>query len=181
MRPTSDRTREALFNILEHGDYLEDSGLDGLKVLDLFAGSGALGLEALSRGAAYVLFVEDAVPSRAAIRRNIETLNETGATKIYRRDATHLGPIAPTARGPFNLVFADPPYGKNLGEAALASAAEGGWLVAGALCVLEEATRATITIPDGFAELGRREYGDTRITFLRYVKAGSGKVDTRQK
>lgn len=164
IRPTSDRVREAIFNILTHGDGSVD--FEGARVLDLFAGIGAMGLEALSRGAAYVLFVEEAVEARGLIRRNIETLHATGATRIYRRDATKLGDAG--ALKPFDIAFADPPYGKGLGECALVSAAAGGWLVPGAVVVVEERTDADFTPPEGFALDDTRTYGDTAIYFMRW-------------
>ena len=163
LRPTSDRVREALFNLLAHGDY---PPIEGARVLDLFAGTGALGLEALSRGAARAVFIDDGAAARGLIRRNIETLGVIGQTKLWRRDATRLGPC----RGePFALIFADPPYGKGLGEKALVSAASNGWLSPSALCVLEEAAKAKIDAPSGFELLDRRAYGDTQVMFLRYV------------
>lgn len=164
-RPTTDRVREALFNILAHGTAERPQGA---RVLDLFAGSGALGLEALSRGAARALFVEIAAPARAAIRQNIETLNETGRTKIYRRDATKLGPIEANAGGPFDLVLMDPPYGGELAGPALQSAAAGGWLARGASIVLECAADDTFTPPDGFLLCDTRSYGETRLLFLEF-------------
>src|SRR5262249_12910865 len=130
-RPTSDRVREAVFNILSHG--IPDLELEGARVLDLFAGSGALGLEALSRGARFCLFVENSADARARIRRNIDALGLTGSTKIFRRDATELGSAG--RAGAFTLVFIDPPYAEPLGERALAAAAAGGWLAPGALAV----------------------------------------------
>jgi len=162
IRPTADRLREALFNILMHryGD-----PVSGARVLDLFAGTGALGLEAASRGAAFVLFVDDGAEARALLRENVEALGLGGATRIFRRDATKLGPVHPLA--PFGLVFLDPPYGHGLAEAALAAARDGGWLMAGALAVVEEAASAKFVAPAGFAELERREYGDTELVFLR--------------
>jgi 16S rRNA (guanine966-N2)-methyltransferase len=163
IRPTSDRVREAVFNILAHG--IEGAEIEGARVLDLFAGTGALGLEALSRGAAYVHFVEENAEARGLIRRNIEALNATGVTKIYRRDATNLGTIG-TLR-PFSLVFADPPYGKGLAEKALASALAGGWLLPGAIAVVEERADGDFTAPPGFELLDRRVYGDTAVYFLR--------------
>jgi 16S rRNA (guanine966-N2)-methyltransferase len=162
-RPTSDRVREALFNVLTHGAPRLD--LEDLRVLDLFAGSGALGLEALSRGARFSLFIEESAEARAAIRRNVETLGLTGATKIWRRDATKLGETATLQ--PFDLVFCDPPYGKGLGERALAAAAEGGWLAQGAVAVLEERADRTIDWPAAFAEIDRRRYGDTAIAIAK--------------
>ncbi len=122
------RVREAVLNILGHG--VEDFELEGCRVLDLFAGTGALGIEALSRGAAFCLFVEEDPAARGLIRRNIEALGLTGQTRIYRRDATSLGPAL--AREQFGLVMADPPYGEGLGEQAVAAAAQGGWLEPGA-------------------------------------------------
>jgi len=162
-RPTSDRVREALFNVLEHGA----PGIDfeGLRVLDLFAGSGALGLEALSRGARYCLFIDDDASARAAIRRNVESLELTGATKIWRRDATRLGSAGTVAR--FDLMFCDPPYGKGLGERALAAAVEGEWLKASAVAVLEERAGAQPAWPAPFAEIDRRRYGDTEIAIAK--------------
>src|SRR5262245_28327832 len=142
-RPTSDRVREAVFNILEHG--IADFALAGLRVLDLFAGTGALGLEALSRGAAFCLFVEEDAAARGLIRRNIEALGLTGVTKVFRRNATDLGPAG--NRGGFGLVFLDPPYEHGLAPRALASAAAGGWLRSGAIAVIEDSKRASIALP----------------------------------
>ena len=165
IRPTADRLREALFNILTHsyGDPVE-----GARVLDLFAGTGALGLEAHSRGAAFVLFVDDGAEARALLRGNVDALGAGGATKVYRRDATRLGPAHPME--PYSLVFLDPPYGKGLAERALTSAREGGWLTPDALIVVEEAADADFTAPDGFEEIERREYGDTQVVFLKLVR-----------
>src|SRR5689334_1097174 len=162
VRPTSDRSREALFNILTHsyGDPIA-----GARVLDLFAGTGALGIEAVSRGAAYALFVDDGVEPRALLRENIETLGLGGVTRVFRRDATKLGPVHPLEA--FSLVFADPPYGKGLAERALASAQDGGWLKPGALVVVEESADAQFAAPAAFEELERRVYDDTEFVFLR--------------
>src|SRR5215468_8167293 len=132
IRPTSDRLRESLFNILAHR-YGE--AITGARVLDLFAGTGALGLEAISRGAAFALFVDDGAEARALIRANVEALGLGGVTRIFRRDATALGAAHPLE--PFSLVFVDPPYGKGLAERALAAAHAGGWLTADALIVVE--------------------------------------------
>src|SRR5712675_2722777 len=144
IRPTADRLREALFNILVHayGD-----PISGARVLDLFAGTGALGLEALSRGAAFALFVDDGAEARALLRQNVEALGLAAVTRIFRRDATKLGPAHPVE--PFSLVFLDPPYGKGLAEKALVSAREGGWLTDDALIVVEEAADAGFKAPDG--------------------------------
>lgn len=162
LRPTADRLREALFNILMHayGD-----PVSGTRVLDLFAGTGALGIEAVSRGAAFVLFVDDGVEARSLLRNNTESLGLGGVTRIFRRDATKLGPAHPME--PFSLVFADPPYGKGLAEKALVSARDGGWLTPQALIVVEEAADAGFAAPAGFEELERRQYDDTELVFLR--------------
>ncbi|WP_375463212.1 16S rRNA (guanine(966)-N(2))-methyltransferase RsmD [uncultured Methylobacterium sp.] len=164
IRPTSDRLREALFNVLAHayGD-----AVPGARVLDLFAGTGALSFEALSRGAAYALLVDEGAEARAVIRGNIESFGAEGATRLFRRDATRLGPAGTVGR--FSLVFCDPPYGRDLAPAALAAAAAGGWLRPGALAVIEEAERARLALPAGFAELERRAYGDTAVTLARFM------------
>ena len=168
-RPTSDRVREAVFNILAHG--VPDLALEGVRVLDLFAGTGALGVEALSRGAAYCLFVEEDAQARGAIRRNVETFGLSGITKIFRRDATALG--SAENRGTFGLVFVDPPYGKGLGERALAAAAAGGWLGPGAVAVMEERKDSAIALPVDFTAIDRRSWGDTQVLFTRYRGARS--------
>ena len=158
--PTSDRVREAVFNLLQNNPSRPDP-VPGARVLDLFAGTGALGFEALSRGAARVAFVEDGAPARALIRRNIELMQAQGTTDLWRRDATALGPC----RGaPYTLVFLDPPYGRGLGARALASAGEGAWLAPGATVVWEEAT--AMDPPPGFTLIDRRRYGDTWVTLL---------------
>ena len=162
-RPTSERVREAIFNILAHG--AAATGIEGARVLDLFAGTGALGLEALSRGARFCQFIDDRAAARAVIRRNAEALGVTGRCKIWRRDATRLGPSAP--QPPFDLVFADPPYGKGFGEAALASLVEGGWLAAKAVIVLEESGRTKVAVPAKLRVVDERIYGDSRVMFLR--------------
>jgi 16S rRNA (guanine966-N2)-methyltransferase len=162
IRPTSDRTRESLFNILAHayGD-----PVTGARVLDLFAGTGALGIEALSRGAAFVLFIDHGAEARALIRQNIDALGLAAATRVFRRDATRVGPAHPVE--PFGLVFLDPPYRKGLAERALAALREGGWLVPDALVVVEEAADAGFAAPAGFTEIERRAYDDTVIVVLR--------------
>lgn len=161
IRPTADRLRESLFNILMHA-YGDPVG--GARVLDLFAGTGALGLEAISRGAAFAQFVDDGVEARALQRQNVEALGVAAITRIFRRDATKLGPVHPVE--PFSLVFLDPPYGMGLAEQALASARDGGWLSDDALIVVEEAGDAFKT-PEGFEEVERRKYDDTEFTILR--------------
>ncbi|MCS0495033.1 16S rRNA (guanine(966)-N(2))-methyltransferase RsmD [Ancylobacter sp. MQZ15Z-1] len=161
-RPTSDRLREALFNVLAHA-YGDPA--DGARVLDLFAGTGALGLEALSRGAKFAVFVDEAPEPRGIIRANVEALGLGGITRIFRRDATKLG--AALASDAFDLVFCDPPYGRGLAEKALAGLIEGGWLAPAALVVVEESVEAAFAPPEGFEELERRRYDDSELTFLR--------------
>jgi 16S rRNA (guanine966-N2)-methyltransferase len=162
LRPTADRLRESLFNILAHayGDPIANA-----RVLDLFAGTGALGIEAISRGASYALFVDDGVEARALLRDNTQSLGLGGVTRIFRRDATKLGPAHPLE--PFSLAFLDPPYGKGLAEKALNAARDGGWLAPEALIVVEEATDAAFKAPEGFVELERRQYDDSELIFLR--------------
>jgi len=163
IRPTADRLREALFNILVHA---YDDPVTGARVLDLFAGTGALGLEALSRGAAFALFIDDGAEARALLRENVAALGLGGVTRIFRRDACKLGPAHPIE--PFSLAFLDPPYGRGLAEAALASARVGGWLTPAALIVVEEAASAAFAAPEGFDELERRRYDDTALIVLRH-------------
>lgn len=160
LRPTSDRVRESLFNLLLNGGHGDP--VTGARVLDLFAGTGALGLEALSRGAAHVTFVDDGVRARALIRENIEKCRAQGVTRLFRRDATRLGT---NRAAPFDLIFLDPPYGKGLGERALESAMSGGWIAPGAMVVWEEG--GEIALPAGFGMADQRRYGDTIITLLR--------------
>ncbi len=163
IRPTSDRVREALFNVLGHG--IPGFSMDGAKVLDLFAGSGALGLEALSRGARFCLFIDNEPQARALIRRNIEHMNLAGAAKIWRRDAAALGDAG--RMGGFDLLLVDPPYGRGLGEKAVAAAIDGNWLAGGAIIVLEESAGAKIEFPDTAELLDKRRYGSTQILIGR--------------
>jgi 16S rRNA (guanine966-N2)-methyltransferase len=163
-RPTSDRAREAVFNVLAHAEW--SPGLEARRVLDLFAGSGALGFEALSRGAAFALFVETDAAARGALRDNIEALGLFGVTRIHRRDATDLG-MKPAGLGePFDLVFLDPPYHRDLGAAALARLSAGGWITPDALIVFECAADESPSTT-GLETLDQREYGAARILFLR--------------
>jgi 16S rRNA (guanine966-N2)-methyltransferase len=161
IRPTSDRARESIFNIL-----VSRIGHDftGLKVLDLFAGTGALGLEAISRGAASVVFVDTGAEARGLIRDNIEAFGLGGVAKLLRRDATDLGPAG--TMGGIGLAFLDPPYGKGLGELALAQLREGKWLAPDATIVLEESREVEVVMPDGFALDDRREYGTAAVHLL---------------
>ena len=165
VRPTSDRTRQAMFNILEHRDFGLDFTLENIAAADLFAGTGALGIEALSRGARFCLLVDDDAESRALVRENVEALGLTGVTKIWRRDATDLGPLGAGAGGPFGLVFLDPPYRKNLIPPALKSLKDGGWLTPKALLVAET-SKGEKTETEGFTILDSRDYGETEIAFL---------------
>jgi len=162
VRPTSDRVRQAIFNILMHNDFGVGFALEGAKVADMFAGTGALGIEAISHGAAFALFVDDNAESRALIRTNVEAFGLTGVTKIWRRDATDLGPINTGSGGPFDLVFLDAPYRKGLTEKALASLRDGGWLSPSAVMVAETAEGETFAA-EGFAPPDTRVYGETAV------------------
>jgi 16S rRNA (guanine966-N2)-methyltransferase len=163
IRPTADRLREALFNILIHA---YDDPVSDARVLDLFAGTGALGFEALSRGAAFALFVDDGAEARALLRENVAALGLGGVTRIFRRDAVKLGMAHPVE--PFSLAFLDPPYGKDLARRALDAARGGGWLMPDALAVVEETAKADFAAPEGFDELERRSYDDTEFIVLRH-------------
>jgi 16S rRNA (guanine966-N2)-methyltransferase len=165
IRPTSDRARQAIFNILEHRDFGIGFTVENAAVADLFAGTGAMGIEALSRGARFCLLVDNDAESRALARENVEALGLTGVTKIWRRDATDLGPLGAGAGGPFDLVFLDPPYRESLVAPALKSLRDGGWLSTQALLVIETARGETFD-HDGFTRLDARSYGETDIVFL---------------
>src|SRR3979409_944944 len=151
IRPTADRLRESVFNILIHA---YDDPIEAAR---------ALGIEAVSRGAKFTLFVDNGAEARALLRNNVEALGLGGVTKVYRRDATDLGPAHPVE--PFALVFLDPPYRMKLAQKALVSLRDGGWLLRSALLVVEEAKAAEFVAPDGFAELERRVYDDTEFVF----------------
>ena len=166
-RPTSDKVRQAIFNVLHHHDFGAGAIVEGARVVDLFAGTGALGLEAISRGAHYALFVEDDAESRAVIRSNVEALGLTGATKVWRRDATNLGPMPAGAGGPFDLAFLDPPYRRGLVVPTLTSLRGGGWLKNDAILVVETEKDFDSSFPQDFIFLDDRLYGDTRVFFLR--------------
>jgi 16S rRNA (guanine966-N2)-methyltransferase len=169
VRPTADRVRQAVFNILQHNDFGIGFALDGARVADLFAGTGAMGIEALSQDARFCLFVDNSAESRGLLRQNVETFALTGATKIWRRDATDLGPMSAGAGGPFDLVFLDPPYRQNLIAPALASLRDGTWLAPRALIVCERALDETIPPVEHFAPTDTRSYGETAIDFLTFA------------
>ncbi len=160
LRPTSDRVREAIFNLLVNGGY--GNPLNGARVLDIFAGTGALGLEALSRGATHASFIENGKTALALLTRNIALMRADSETALHRKDATAPGPN-PSA--PFEVIFLDPPYGKAMGEAALNAALAGGWIAPGALIVWEEG--AALTLPEGVTLEDQRKYGDTLVTIAR--------------
>ena len=162
IRPTSERLRESIFDILEHRF---PGHIEGARVVDLFAGSGALAIEALSRGAGFALFIDNGAEARALIRANVETFALGGVSRIWRADATRLG-HAP-ASGPFALAFLDPPYGQGLAGPALASLVAGGWLEPDALLVVEEAAKVDVAQPAGLAIVDERTYGDARIAIFR--------------
>jgi 16S rRNA (guanine966-N2)-methyltransferase len=171
VRPTSDKVRQAVFNILAHKDFGASFSLEGARVIDLFAGTGALGLEALSRGARYCLFIDDAAESRALIRQNVEAFGLTGITKIWRRDATDLGENSMNEA--FSVAFLDPPYRKNLVPLALRSLSDGGWLAPNAIIVVETAVDESVSSIEGFAVLEDRVYADTRATIMRVNRPAS--------
>lgn len=163
-RPTSDRARESVFNVLAHADW--SPGVEGRRVIDLFAGSGALGLEAISRGATFALFVETDAAARGAIRDNIEALGLFGNTRIHRRDATDLGAKPAGLGDPFDLVFLDPPYAKKLGERALSHLIKGEWITSGAVIMFEVGADETPDVP-AFEVLDERVYGAAKVLFLK--------------
>ncbi len=168
IRPTSERLRESIFDILEHR---YPGHVEGQRVADLFAGSGALAIEALSRGARFALFVDNGAEARALLRANVEAMGLGGVTRIWRADAAKLG-SAPVG-GRFGLAFLDPPYGQGLAGPALAALLAGGWLEPDALCVVEEAAKAEIEAPAGLALVDQRIYGDTRIVIFELAEATS--------
>lgn len=166
-RPTSDRARQAVFNVLEHAAWAEP--LAGMRVMDLFAGSGALGFEAISRGADHCLFVEIDDAARGAIRENVDAFGLFGATRVLRRSAVDLGEKPASTGEAFDLAFLDPPYSKGLGEQALAGLLAGGWLKPGALVVLERGSGEPEIETPGYERLDARDYGAARVLFLRAV------------
>ena len=164
-RPTSDRARQAVFNVLEHAAWAEP--LEGARVIDLFAGSGALGFEAMSRGAGFCLFVETDDGARGAIRENAEDYGLFGATRVHRRSATDLSVRPGSAGEAFDLAFLDPPYGQGLGEQTLARLLEGDWLAPGAIVVFERGSDEPEIDTPGYDRLDARDYGAARVLFLR--------------
>jgi 16S rRNA (guanine966-N2)-methyltransferase len=165
-RPTADRTRESLFNILAHKDGF---AIEGARVVDLFAGSGAFGLEAMSRGASFCLFVETDSAARGAIHDNIEALGLFGSTRVHRRSAIMLGD-KPAGVGPvFTLAFLDPPYGKDLAGPALEALATGGWLADSALVIVEQGQKEDAVTVSGFIEDDRRHYGAAQIGLYKFT------------
>ena len=165
-RPTSDRAREAIFNILAHG--MEDFRLDGASVVDVFAGTGALGLEALSRGAAHATFIDDDGRAMGSVRGNAAALGERGAVTLLTLDAARLPPPPLAARAPCALAFLDPPYGAGLAAPALEGLAARGWIAPGAVCVVELAAREPFAPPHAFKAVDERTYGPARVVFLRW-------------
>jgi len=163
-RPTSDRAREAMFNVLAHAQWAPE--MEAARVIDLFAGSGALGLEAMSRGAGFCLFVEAEAVARGAIRDNIDTLQLFGTTRLHRRDATALGDKPANLGEPFDLVFLDPPYGKGLGETCLERLVSGAWVHENSLAVLEVGADETPETPGWTAEV-IKDYGAAKVLFLK--------------
>lgn len=164
-RPTSDRARESIFNVLAHAEWAPS--LEGARVIDAFAGSGALGLEAMSRGAAFCLFIETDSSARGTIRDNIEAFQLFGATRIHRRSATDLGPKPAGLGAPFDLVFMDPPYAYDLVPPSLEQLVEGAWVTPEALVVAETAADEAAPTTPGWELLDERIYGAARVSFLR--------------
>ncbi|MCR6661463.1 MAG: 16S rRNA (guanine(966)-N(2))-methyltransferase RsmD [Asticcacaulis sp.] len=164
-RPTSDRAREAIFNILAHADWAPNP--EGARVMDVFAGSGALGFEAMSRGAGFCLFVETDEAARGAIRDNVETFGLFGTTRVHRRDATQLGARPGSQAEAFNLVFLDPPYRKGLGEKALAALISGNWLLENAIIVFERAADEDDFVTDVWQKINVKTYGAAQVLFLK--------------
>lgn len=167
IRPTSGRTREAIFNILVHGSFGRDgdSPIIGKRVVDIFCGSGGLGLEALSRGAEHVTFIDRNPQSLALARENIEHFKETETTSLIRSDSTQL----PPAPFPCTVAFADPPYDKGMAAPALKSLKANGWLEENALVVLELSSHELLHIPEGYELLDERKYGNSKVLILRSI------------
>lgn len=163
-RPTTDRVREALFNVIAHADWAP--AIEGARIVDLFAGSGALGLEALSRGAAFCLFVETDTKARGAIRDNVETFSLFGTTRVHRRSATDLGSIPAGLGAPFDIAFLDPPYGKALAPLALESLHRGDWLSSDAIVIVETGEDEALNV-SGWDLLDERTSGASTMRILK--------------
>ena len=168
-RPTSDRARESIFNVLAHAEWARP--LEGARVIDAFAGSGALGFEAISRGAAFCLFVETESAARGCIRDNIEAFQLFGVTRIHRRSAVDLGPKPASLGAPFDLAFIDPPYAYNLVPPALVQLERGGWITRQALVVAETGEDEPAPKSPGWMALDSRIYGAARVTFFQRTAA----------
>lgn len=164
-RPTSDKARQALFNVLEHASWAP--ALEDARIVDLFAGSGALGFEAMSRGGAFCLFVDNDASARGAIRDNIEALQLFGNTRLHRRSATDLGEKPAKLGAQFNLVFLDPPYGKGLAPPALTGLTDGDWMTEDALAVLEVAANEDVPSLTGWDMVDERKWGAAKVVFLK--------------
>jgi 16S rRNA (guanine966-N2)-methyltransferase len=164
VRPTSDRAREALFNILSHGDLAAaGSPFAGENVLDAFAGTGAFGIEALSRGAARAAFLETDRAALSALRQNLATLDEEDSADVIAGDATR-PPRAPFASA---VSFLDPPYRSGLAASALVALTAMGWLTARAIAIVETAADEAFSPPQGFTIIDERKYGAAKLHFLR--------------
>ena len=170
-RPTSDRARQAIFNVIEHASWGES--LQDARVIDLYAGSGALGFEAVSRGASFALFVETDESARGVIRQNMDAYGLFGRTRVHRRSATDLGPRPGSTGEAFDIAFLDPPYAKGLGEETLKSLLEGGWLKPEALVIFERGSDEPDIDTPGYERLDARDYGAARVLFLRVAEAAS--------
>jgi len=164
VRPTSERAREALFNILAHGRFAATPAFEDARVLDAFAGTGAFGLEALSRGARFACFIELDRTARDVLAANIKALGESSRTRLLAADATR----PPPADGPYDLAFLDPPYRSGLAPPALEALALRGWLAPDALVIVELPSRGEFSAPGAFTVLEERRYGAGRLVFLRW-------------
>jgi 16S rRNA (guanine966-N2)-methyltransferase len=166
IRPTGAKARGAMFNILMHGEFrgAEHSPLIDRRVVDVFCGTGALGLEALSRGAAHVTFVDQSAESISLVRANVSHMGETGNAQFIRTDSTSL----PRAHLECSLAFLDPPYGSGLAAKSLKSLDKNGWLKPGAIAVVETGAKEKFEAPEAYTLFDERKYGNTRIVFLRY-------------
>lgn len=165
LRPTADRVRESVFNILAHG--IDGLDLDGITVVDVFCGTGALGLEAMSRGAGHGVFIDFDPGALAFVRKNAGPLGLGRDVTMLKLDAERLAPPPRLAKTPAALVFLDPPYDQGLAGPALLGLKDKGWLAVGAVCVAEVAAKEAFDAPKGFQVLDERTYGAARVVFLR--------------